>query len=333
MIHVDGLIAISHNADAHLGHQRRTENVGVVDPRALIARRAAALKTAVMRSAVNAAVGPIQPRIEDSGSLVAVAHEEPVVGSGHVIDFHVELVDSLALRGGLLKIGRQTGTSGCRYKAKDLGGYGADTSGRYPIVWKRLAACAIRVARGRVVNRRGCGAQVPISERNGRYGGEVGVAEDIPAALVVSEEKELVLTDAAAETAPELIVNAMRSRAGEYVPGLQIVVAMIFKGTAMKTVGARFQGDVGHCSASPTQLRVVIRSADIDRCDCVSRRDDACQVLDVVIHPLDHVVIALVQAIDNGLQVLLGVEKRRVRPVGALHPRNHQEKVLVVPIV
>src|SRR5215467_4121791 len=97
MVDVDGVIPIANDADADFSDQCRTEDMRVIDPWALVARGAAALKAAVMRTAIDAAVRPIQAGIEHAGPLEAVPNEQPVAGSGDIIHLDIELIDRLAL--------------------------------------------------------------------------------------------------------------------------------------------------------------------------------------------------------------------------------------------
>ncbi len=114
VILIDGLIAIPYDAEAEFRYQRRAEDVRVVEPRALIARRPGSGKAAVMRTAVNAAVGPIKTRVGYIRGLIAVAHEEPVAGRRHVIDLDVELIDVLDLGSSFFEVGHEPGPGGRR---------------------------------------------------------------------------------------------------------------------------------------------------------------------------------------------------------------------------
>src|SRR5262249_40566591 len=141
-------------------------------------------------------------------------------------------------RGWLLKISRQAGSCWRRYEAQDLRRNRTDAAGRDLIARKRRAPGTIGITAGRVVNYRRRGAQISVPEWHSRYSRQIRVPEDVTASLVVAEEEKLVLPDAAAEAAAELIVNAVWSCAGKNVLGLQIVVAMIFKNRAVKIVGS-----------------------------------------------------------------------------------------------
>ena len=126
---------------------------------------------------------------------------------------------------------------------------GADPAGRDLLVSERRAARAVRVPGGGVVNG-GCGgAQVSGAEWQSRDGGQVAVSRNVPAALVVAEEEQLVLDDAASERPAKLIVNRVRDAAGKNVPGLQVAVAMILEGAAVQIVAAGFECDIRHGSA------------------------------------------------------------------------------------
>ena len=59
VVDVGGLIAIPHDAEAELHHQRGAEDTRVVETGALVARGAGSLKAAVMRASVDASVGPV----------------------------------------------------------------------------------------------------------------------------------------------------------------------------------------------------------------------------------------------------------------------------------
>ena len=101
----------------------------------------------------------------------------------------------------------------------------------------------------------------------------------------------------------------------------------------MKIVAAGFECDIRHGAAGASQLGIVVGGADIDAGDGVGRGDNAGQVLDVVVDAFNQIVVALVEPVDDRLEVLLGVEKRRVGPVRPLHSGNQQEQVLIIPVV
>src|SRR5262249_21498293 len=102
---IDRVIPVPHNTNADLGDQRRTDNVRIIESGALIAGWPAALKAAVVRAAVDAAVGSIETRIKYCGPLETVARKHPVARADHVVDLHIELVDGLALRSRPFEIG------------------------------------------------------------------------------------------------------------------------------------------------------------------------------------------------------------------------------------
>ena len=286
-----------------------------------------------MRTAVDAAVWPVQAGIEDRRRLIAVPHKHAVVRPDHIVRFDVELVDGLGLRSGLLEIGRQTRARRSGEEAQDLLSDRADPVGRNLLVCEWRAAGTVGGSRVRIVDDGRGGAQVAGAEGQRRDRRQIRLPEHVAAALVVAEEEEFVLDGAPAKGAAELVIDRVRSAGREDVLRLQLVVAMILEQAAMEIVAPGFQRDVANRASGAPQLRVVIRGAHLDRRDRLGRRNDAGQVLDVIVDSFDHVVVALVESVHYRLKMLLRVVEGGVRPVGPLHSRRQHEEILVVPVV
>src|SRR5207244_3349286 len=121
-------------------------------------------KNPVMRTAVNAAVGPIETRIGHIRGLIAVPHEEPVAGRRDVIDLDIELIDVLNLGASLFEIGHEPGTRRRWYEAEELLRDGAYPAERDLLAGKRRAAGSVGIPSGRIGYCGRRGAQVSLAE-------------------------------------------------------------------------------------------------------------------------------------------------------------------------
>lgn len=91
-----------------------------------------------------------------------------------------------------------------------------------------------------------------------RHGRKKRLAVANSPALIIAEEKHLVAADSPAECAAELVLPVRRFGAPifviEKVVGVERVVAQEFEGAAVKIVLARFDLDIDHTAAGPTEL-------------------------------------------------------------------------------
>src|SRR5262249_30067744 len=183
-------------------------------------------------AAVDPAVRSIQTGIRNSSGLVAVTHKKTIVDAEHVIDLHVELVDILRLRGSSFKICRRPRASRNGDKAQKLLREWADPVWGDLFVGEGSASRSVGVSGCRIIDGAGRGAEVALAKRHDGNRRQVALAVDVPAALVVAEEKQFVPDDPAAARASKLVIDGMRHAAGKHIPGLKCRVAMILERAA-----------------------------------------------------------------------------------------------------
>ena len=79
----------------------------------------------------------------------------------------------------------------------------------------------------------------------GNYGIEGGSLTS-PSALIVGEEKDLVLQDRAAESSAELVSFKRRNCGGKKVAGLQLFIAQVFVEPTVERIRSAFERRVYH---------------------------------------------------------------------------------------
>src|SRR5262249_54250406 len=161
-----------------------------------------------------------------------VTHKETIVNAEHVIDLHIELVDVLRLRRSFFKICRRPRASRSGDKAQELLRQWADPVWGNLFVGERSAARSVGVSRCRIIDGAGRGAEVALAKRHDGNRRQVALAVDVPAALVVAEEKQFVPDDASAARASKLVIDGMRHAAGKHIPRLKRRIAMILERAA-----------------------------------------------------------------------------------------------------
>ena len=143
----------------------------------------------------------------------------------------------------------KSGTIGWWQEGEVLRRNWTDAAGWNLVIREWLPAGAVRVTRGRVVDRCGRGAQIAGAEGHGRNRRQGDLSHNVPATLIVGEKEQFIPDEPPSGGTAELIVNAMRHCGGKNVSGLQVAVAMVFEHAAMKIVAARFHDDVNHSAA------------------------------------------------------------------------------------
>ncbi len=115
-------------------------------------------------------------------------------------------------------------------------------------------------------------AEVALSHQRGRHGVGAGLAEDDAVGFDVTEEKEVIFEDRAADGTPELVLPVLRLGLREVIHGVQHIIAPVLPQVAMQSIGAALDRGIDHAARRVTELRIVVAGLDFELCQCIGRR-------------------------------------------------------------
>jgi hypothetical protein len=125
-------------------------------------------------------------------------------------------------------------------------------------------------------------------------------------ALVIGEEKDLALSDRAAEGSAKLVLIKCAAGRGEIVSGIEVRVAQKFKRVAMKLVGARFCDHIDLSAAVASVFRVEIAGKNAKLGNGIEIRNDRSARV--------HVFLGVAAVYDERIRKLaLAVDRNRSR--------------------
>ena len=203
------------------------------------------------------------------------------------------------------------------------------------VAWKRCATGAVGVARKRVVDCRGRGAEIAAAKGRRRDGPDVGVCLVIQDLQVIAEKEDLVLPDRAAKIAAEIVIGKMADGRAEKASGIKIAVLEELVGRAMEAVGPRFQYHVGDGANRPAEFRFVVAGGHVHGLDSLGGRNHDLESTRAatVLETLYQIVVAMpVLPVHLRLHGTSAVQKLRSLERSPRGPGHQVQQRLIVPV-